>query len=424
MARQGRSEKLTAFALLLMVGGVASCDQAGNPGVGETQAAGMERWSYQDWPTGPYQVALDWPKPLPDDRHSHDGWTWGSMGGVYAESPDRIWVAMRGELPLPEGAAPWTAYGATNLVGNATGNGDGIGATCNVSQNRRGWERRFEHSIIVLDGDGNLVDEWPYADELFSQLPCGRGPHQIKMSPYDPEKHVWIIDDQLHVIYKFTYDGELVLTHGTLGERGRDAARLFDRPTDIAWLPDGTYFISDGYGGTRVAKFDADDNFLMDWGEPVADRADPQPNEFQTVHSIAISEDRRIFVLDRGNARMQVFDEDGTFLDMWPLTSPHWGNQGTLMANHLVTTDGYIWVGDAPTSRLLKFDLEGNFLYSWGAPGIQAGRLACSHGITTDQDGNLFVADCFAGRVQKFVPIPGVDMSKVVGQILREYPID
>ena len=424
MAKQGRSEKLTAFAVLLMVGGVASCDQAGNPGVGEAQTAGMERWSYQDWPTGPYQVALDWPKPLPDDRHSHDGWTWGSMGGVYAESPDRIWVAMRGELPLPEGAAPWTAYGATNLVGNATGNGDGIGATCNVSQNRRGWERRFEHSIIVLDRDGNLVDEWPYADELFSQLPCGRGPHQIKMSPYDPEKHVWIIDDQLHVIYKFTYDGELVLTHGTLGERGRDAGRLFDRPTDIAWLPDGTYFISDGYGGTRVAKFDADDNFLMDWGEPVADRADPQPNEFQTVHSIAISEDRRIFVLDRGNSRMQVFDEDGTFLDMWPLTSPHWGNQGTLMVYHLVTTDGYIWVADAPTSRLLKFDLDGNFLYSWGAPGIQAGRLACSHGITTDQDGNLFVADCFAGRVQKFVPIPGADTSKMVGQILREYPID
>ena len=83
------------------------------------------------------------------------------------------------------------------------------------------------------------------------------------MSPYDQEKHVWIIDDQLHVIYKFTYDGELVLTHGTLGERGRDAGRLFDRPTDIAWLPDGTYFISDGYGGKRVAKFDADDNFVM-----------------------------------------------------------------------------------------------------------------------------------------------------------------
>lgn len=67
-----------------------------------------DRWSHQDWPTGHYKVVEGWPKPLPDTRHSHDGWTWGSFGGVYAESPDRIWVAMRGELPLPKGAAPWS----------------------------------------------------------------------------------------------------------------------------------------------------------------------------------------------------------------------------------------------------------------------------------------------------------------------------
>ena len=64
------------------------------------------RWSYHDWPTGHYRVNESWPKPLPDTRHSHDGWTWGSFGGVYAESPDRIWLAMRGELPLPEGRRP------------------------------------------------------------------------------------------------------------------------------------------------------------------------------------------------------------------------------------------------------------------------------------------------------------------------------
>jgi len=82
MNGQSRSEKLMAIALLLMVAGLASCD-SGSPGIGEAQAASMDsRWSHQDWPTGPYQVALDWPKPLPDDRHSHDGWTWGSMGGV------------------------------------------------------------------------------------------------------------------------------------------------------------------------------------------------------------------------------------------------------------------------------------------------------------------------------------------------------
>ena len=70
---------------------------------------------------------------------------------------------------------------------------------------------------------------------------------------------------------------------------------------------------------------------------------------------------------------------------------------------------GFIWVGDAPTSRILKFDLNGNFLYAWGAPGPQAGRLNCSHGITTDQLGNLYLADCFAGRLQKFETIPGAD---------------
>ncbi len=224
------------------------------------------------------------------------------------------------------------------------------------------------------------------------------------------------------MIYRFTYDGQLVHTLGELGVRGR-GPNTFDRPTDIAWLPDGTYFISDGYGGTRVAKFDADDNFIMDWGSPPADPDNPGPNEFRTVHSIAISADRRIFVVDRGHARMQVFDENGTFLDMWPLTSPHWpDSQNTLMANHLISTDQNIWVGDAPTNRLIKFDLDGNYLYSWGAPGLPAGRLACSHGITTDQDGNLYLADCFAGRVQKFEPIAGADPAKLVGQIVREYP--
>ncbi|HXH26241.1 MAG TPA: hypothetical protein VNI78_13395 [Vicinamibacterales bacterium] len=378
------------------------------------------RWSYHDWPTGPYRVVEDWPKPLPDTRHSHDGWTWGSFGGVYAENPDRIWIAMRGELPLPQGAKPWTPYAALTPPRTATGNSDGISATCQPEP-KRGWERRWEHSIFIVDRQGRLVDEWPHLDKMFGQLPCGRGPHQIKISPYDPQKHVWIIDDQLHMIYRFTYDGKLVHSKGQLGVRGR-GPNTFDRPTDIAWLPDGTYFITDGYGGTRVAKYDRNDNFIMDWGRPPADPRNPGPGEFNTPHSIAISADRRLFVVDRGHQRMQVFDENGRFLDMWPLRSPHWpASQGTLMVNHLIDQNGFIWVGDAPTSRLIKFDLNGNYLYSWGAPGPQPGRLNCSHGITTDQLGNLYLADCFAGRVQKFEPLPGADPSKMVGQILRTW---
>lgn len=380
------------------------------------------RRTHQDWPSGPYSVVENWPKPLPDTRHAHAGWTWGSMGSVYAETPDRIWVAQRGELPLPDGAKPWTPYAALNPSrGVSNSNSDGLSATCEPAA-RRGWERRFEHVLFVLDGDGNLVQEWAQHDRLFGQQPCGRGPHTIKMSPYDADKHVWVIDDQLHVIYRFTYDGRLEKTLGQLGVRGR-GPNTFDRPTDIAWLPDGTYFISDGYGGTRVAKFDAKDNFLMDWGKPPADPSKPGPSEFNTPHSVAVSRDRRVFVVDRGHQRMQVFDENGRFLDMWPLRSPDWPSSiGTLVTNHIITADQYVWAGDAGTDRVLKYDLDGNFLYAWGAPGPQPGRLDCPHGLSTDQRGNLYVADCFGGRLQKFAPQPGADPAKLVGAILR-YPV-
>jgi hypothetical protein len=422
MLRLRAGSRPTPAIVLLAIVSLFGCRANGDIQAAESNERATP-WSYHDWPTGQYQIVQNWPRPLPDHDHSHDGWTWGSFGGVYAETPDRIWIAMRGELPLPEGADPWTPYAALNPSrGNATGNADGVSATCQPLQNRRGWERRFEHSIFIVDSQGNMVDHWPHLEELFDDdARCGRGPHQIKISPYDPEKHVWIIDDQLHMIYKFTYEGELVYSHGEYGVRGR-GPNTFARPTDIAWLPDGTYFISDGYDGVRVAKFDPQGNFIMDWGREPVDRQNPGPGEFNTPHSIAISEDRRVFVVDRGHQRMQVFDENGNFLNMWPLRSPHWpADQSTLMVNHIIDQDGFIWVGDAPTSRLIKFDLDGNYLYSWGAPGPQAGRLACSHGLSTDQLGNLYVADCFAGRVQKFEPLPGADRNKLVGQILRTW---
>src|SRR6185436_5246955 len=166
-----RTAPVRGFVLVLAVAaiGVAGCGGNTQPPAAQT-AAKAGRWTHQDWPTGHYRVVEGWPKPLPDTRHSHEGWTWGSFGGVYAENPDRIWVAMRGELPLPTGAAAWTPYAALNPSrGNATGNGDGITATCE-SEPKRGWERRFEHSIYILNRQGELVGEWPHLDKMFSQL--------------------------------------------------------------------------------------------------------------------------------------------------------------------------------------------------------------------------------------------------------------
>jgi hypothetical protein len=363
---------------------------------------------------GPYELVANWPQALPDgpDGVKHEGWTWGSVGAVYAETPDRIWIAQRGELPLPKGAKPWTPYSMlTPSLGNATGNDDGLGATCEPTA-KRGWERRYHHVIFVVDRDGKMVDSWPQHDKLF-EMTCGRGPHKIKMSPYDAEKHVWVIDDQLHVIFKFTYDGKLVQTLGTKGKRGRDAGNLFDRPTDIAWLPDGTFFISDGYGGKRVAKFDKDGKFLMDWGEAPKDPANPGPNEWNTVHSIQITNDRKLYVVDRGHRRIQVFDENGKFLDMFTT-----GIRSQPYA-HLITKDQMLWESDGGTNRIVKYDLNGKYLYGWGGPGGQPGQFQGPHSITTDQDGNLYLAEVFNGRVQKFRPKPGADPAKVVGQELR-----
>ncbi|MEQ1858178.1 MAG: hypothetical protein ABL963_17125, partial [Longimicrobiales bacterium] len=216
----GASRSVRTAALFVAALGMTACPPAADEAASGPGATG-ERWSYQDWPTGPYQVVPDWPKPLPDTDHSHDGWTWGSFGGVYAETPERVWIAMRGELPLQEGMEPWDSWGEHPELGNAPATTDGLTATCGVTQNLRGYNRRWEHSIFIVDDEGYTIDTWPHLDSLFALQPCGRGPHMIKMSPYDQEKHVWIIDDQLHMIYIFTYDGQLVRSHGELGVSGR-----------------------------------------------------------------------------------------------------------------------------------------------------------------------------------------------------------
>jgi hypothetical protein len=190
--------------------------------------------------TGPYDVVVGWPQPL-----GHPGWTWGSQGGVFAETPNRIIILQRGELPIPEKAPE----GYTGGYGSF-----GTPATAG--------KPRLQNCILIVDGNGKLIESWTQWDSLFAG---GRGPHKVKISPYDPEKHVWIIDDMVQQVFEFTHDGkQLAMTLGEKGVQGTDE-KHFGRPTDIAWLPDGTFFISDGYVNTRVVKFDKNGKFLTTW---------------------------------------------------------------------------------------------------------------------------------------------------------------
>jgi peptidylamidoglycolate lyase len=328
--------------------------------------------------TGPYDVVANWPQPF-----ARPGYVQGSQGGVFAESSNRIFLANRGELKLPE-ALPTDFNGAWGSLGQR--------ATLAPTPDLR-------NCIVVVDASGKLIESWTQHDHLFQG---GRGPHKVRISPYDPERHVWVVDDGRHQVFKFTNDGKaLVMALGEAGVPGNDNAH-FARPTDIAWLPDGTFFVTDGYINTRVVKFDKNGKFLMTWGTPGKGHG-----QFDLPHAIDIDRNRRLYVADRSNERIQVFDENGKFIDEWP---------NIRSASHImVSADQFVWVSDVYTNKMLKYDMNGRLLYYWGVQGTFAGGLWGIHQFSVDPQGNLYIAETYGGRTQKFKPKPNADKSKLMG---------
>ncbi len=277
---------------------------------------------------GPYEVVKDWPQNISTLPGNKD-WTWGAGQSVYAESPNRVFILLRGELPnikrpatklLPEfgpsiqfpiGRLPWRDATVSALPG-AGGTGQDPENGPRLWKGTVGVDAKWEHCITVVDANGNITETYPQYDHILKR------PHFVTINPYDPEKHIWIVDDHMHAIYKFTHDmKELVQTIGTPTVKGADGTH-FNRPTYLAWLPDGTMFVADGYNGTRVAKFDKNGKFLMDWGQKGTPPHETRAGYFNNVHGIAVDpQTRRVFVNDRGNHRIQVFDDNGKYLYEW-----------------------------------------------------------------------------------------------------------
>ena len=213
--------------------------------------------------------------------------------------------------------------------------------------------------------------------------PAGRGPQHILFNPYDAEMDVWVVDVMVQQIFEFTHYGyQLVLTLGERLKQGDDDQH-FGRPTDIAWLPDGTFFVSDGYVNTRVVKFDKNGKFLMTWGTK-----GKGPGQFDLPHSIDIDAQRRVYVADRSNSRSQIFDENGKYLSEWDnIRQPY---------HIMITADQYLWVADGVTNKFLKYDLNGKLLYAWGTYGSFPGAFWGVHQFSVDSAGNLYAAETLA----------------------------
>jgi len=377
---------------------------------------------------GAYDIVKDWPKPL-TALPGHEKWTYSAVESIYAEDPNRVFILQLGELPniprpqtrlltdmgpnvmFPTGRLPWRDATFATLPGGGGGgalpeDGPRLWRGDKPPYRELGVDARWEHCLLVVDANGTINEQWTQWDKIFKR------PHFITINPYDPEKNIWVVDDHMHAIYKFSHDGrQLLQTIGTPTVSGADGTH-FNRPTYIAWLPDSSMFVSDGYNGTRVAKFDRNGKFVRDWGQKGVRPNEKRPSYFNNVHGIAVDPvARHVFVNDRENHRIQVFDENGKYLYEWYV-----GDAPSDIHLLYMAADRHLWAVDRGTSRVIKYDLEGHYLYSWGTWGDFPGGMWGVHGFSVDQEGNVYVAEVDNGRVQKYQPRAGANPEYLVGK--------
>jgi sugar lactone lactonase YvrE len=180
-------------------------------------------------------------------------------------------------------------------------------------------------------------------------------------------------------------------------------------PAVLAFLPDGSFFLGDGYWHSRIVKYSAEGEYLMEWGE-----LGNGPGQFDLVHGLAVDREHRVYVGDRANNRIQVFTENGEFIEEWPdISDP----VGVFIDEH-----DAVWVTSARLNRILKYNVQGELQYYLGAFGGTrggfAGGLSRPHQIDVDQEGNLYIASWDGGWLDKFTPRSDADPAKVIGQSL------
>lgn len=245
-------------------------------------------------------------------------------------------------------------------------------------------------TIAVFDGrTGKFLREW--GQNLVAM------PHGLTV---DSKDNIWITDVALHQVLKFSPEGKLLLTLGERGIAGNDPLH-FDRPTDVAVRPDGSFYVSDGYRNTRIARFSAEGKFVYQWGRPGTG-----PGEFDTPHAIALDEVGQVYVADRQNDRVQVFDGKGQFIKQFK--DPQIGRPYSvtlLSGGYAVIADG----GEQPEtgpdrSGVSITNGQGRVLQRIGRYGNYDGQFRMAHDVATDRSGNIYVVDIAGQRVQKFAP--------------------
>jgi DNA-binding beta-propeller fold protein YncE len=264
-----------------------------------------------------------------------------------------------------------------------------MGSTSGVALNSKG------HIFVLHRGPGPLMEFDPSGKFIRAM---GDGyfdrPHGLRI---DAQDNIWTTDVRAHVVYKMNPEGRIVNVLGVRGNAGEmhvfGHLRLFDEPNDIAFGPAGDIYVTQGHGkgDSKVIKFDRDGNFIKAWGKHGSG-----PGEFDIAHSIVVDAKGLLHVADRNNARIQVFDGDGTYVR----ESKHPGPPCGLF----ITADQQLWLAHGHSGKIMKLDLDGNVLASTGGQGKGLGQYGEAHYLAVSSNGDtIYVADTLNWRVQKLV---------------------
>jgi DNA-binding beta-propeller fold protein YncE len=238
---------------------------------------------------------------------------------------------------------------------------------------------RGENPIMEFTPDGRLVRSW--GKGLFIR------PHAIRV---DPEGNIWTVDNDTHQVLKMDPSGRVRLVIGRKGVSG-ETEEAFNRPTDVAFGANGDIYISDGYVNSRVVKFSKDGRYITAWGKKGSG-----PGEFNLPHSVAVDKQGRVYVGDRENRRLQIFDGDGKFIEEWKHVGSPWGLD--------MQPDQTLFIADGYNDRVLKVDLTGKVLGAFGGNGRMPGEMSFVHHLEVDSAGNIYVGEIKNQRIQRFTP--------------------
>lgn len=264
---------------------------------------------------------------------------------------------------------------------------------------------RDKQEVFIFNSEGNFIET--IGEDIIFDHPHG--------AYIDPDDSLYLTDDHGHVVRKFSSSGKLLLTLGSQGESSdsgcvnKDYRTIkrgvppFNYPTNVAISSIGDIFVSDGYGNARVHRFSPSGELILSWGEP-----GEKPGQFNLPHDIAISNDGRVYVADRENSRIQVFDQKGNFITQWrDLNRPcglHIDKDNNVYVAELgkrVGRSDLDYKGGLPDfpsdvlwSRLSIYDLNGKLITRWGEADFSLpGSFLTTHCVCTDSKGDLYVGE-------------------------------